>query len=689
MRVERAKGATTRLMVLPWVVSGAALALALTASVGFAQQPPAGVGTLDDIVVKGQLLRARNAPYSATTLSGDELRDLNVGSTDGLFEQVPGMAVRDFGLGGVANAIVIRGFGNGGHGGDLGAILDGVPLNEAMSHADGYVDLNVVVPLEIESFTVYKGPVSPLYGNFNRGGLVAIETRKSGDYAQLDVGGGSFSTVDVQGAYGAALGERHRVNAAAQLYRTDGFRPQSTARRGTVSGRWAIDATPSLQVAISGRWHNADADSASYLLRQQWLVDPAGIDPRVQNDGATKDFLTLRADVNWQVAPDAKLLTYAYTTQQDFTRWFSRPVSPATWRQREESYDRAVYGLGTSLNGRLQVAGTPWSYVAGLETIRESTAYVFYDALDHRRRVSPALNDRETALNDLAAFAEVEAPLHPRARVTLGVRADRFTGGCERRGPETGSDPCGPLNDPRHVSPKFGMRSDVLPGLQLRASWAEGFALPNGFVKYAAGGQPLDENVFRQTELGLHWLAADLLDFDLAAYRLTSSGEVRTVSPGVFENFGATRREGIEAAARFTPVASLQLTAVYGVTTSEVTQGADPRLLGKRVPGVPVNSATVGVDWSPAGAWTLTLGYRFVGGYSIDAPNTQQAASYALWDAALAFRGGARWPYRAYLRIDNVTDESHATNELLLAGQRAVAPGAPRAVRVGIQVDLR
>ena len=47
------------------------------------------------------------------------------------------MPVRDFGLGGVANSIITRGFGNGGQGGDLGAVMGGIPLNEAMSHGDG------------------------------------------------------------------------------------------------------------------------------------------------------------------------------------------------------------------------------------------------------------------------------------------------------------------------------------------------------------------------------------------------------------------------------------------------------------------------------------------------------------------------------------------------------------------------
>jgi outer membrane receptor protein involved in Fe transport len=669
----------------------ATVAALLLPAAAIARESAEPAGTLEEIVVKGQYLRAQDAPYSATTLSAAEIRDLgSVGATDRLFERVPGMAVRDLQLGGVANNIVIRGFGSGGHGGDLGAILDGIPLNEAMSHADGYVDLNVVVPLEIDALTVYKGPVSPLYGNFNRGGLVAIQTRTGGDYAEVDLAGGSFDTVDLQAAFGTALGERQQLNLAGQWYTTGGWRPQSDAERGTLAGRWSLQATPALQLALSGRRHTGDADSASYLLRRQWETDPRGIDPRVQNDGAEKDFGTLRADVNYEFGPRAKLLTYAYRTRQDFTRWFSRPVNATTWRQREETYDRTVDGLGTSLNGLFAVAAREWKYVAGVETIRESTEYQFYDALDFRQRTGPAVSDRETSLDTWSAFGELEAPLHELAQLTLGFRADRFDGGCERLGPETGTDPCGPLNDASHVSPKLGLRSQVRPSLQLRASWAEGFALANGFVKYSVGGQPLDETVFRQTELGARWTAGDTVDLDVAVYRLDSDGEVRTVSPGVFENFGATRREGIEAALTWQPLAELRLTGVYGVTTTEIVENADPRLVGRRIAGVPVNTATFDAEWAPWPAWSLTAGYRFVGSYSIDAFNALSAASHSLVDLGVAYRQEAeRWPYRAYLRVDNLQDRGYATSELLLANQRAVAPGAPRAVHAGVQVNFR
>ncbi len=665
--------------VLRWAVACALGSLSFVAA--------AEVATIDEVVVKGQLLRSEDSAYSATVLDTVAIREQALPDVDDLFRFVPGMVVRDLQLGSVASNIVIRGFGNGGHGGDLGAVIDGIPLNEAMSHADGYVDLNTVVPLEIESFTVFKGPVSALYGNYNRGGLVDIQTRKSGDYAETDLSLGSYGTVDLQAAYGAKLGETQQVNLAGQLFRTDSYRPQSKTNRGTFSGRWSAAVTPDLQVALSTRYLQSESDSASYLTEAQFLSDPRGIDPNTQNDGADKEFLTVRGDVNYQISDELKLLTFAYTTQQDFTRWFSRPINATAWRQREETYDRSVYGAGTSLNGVTALASIPVSYIAGVETFRESTEYKFFDGLDHRRRVLPAQSDRETELNSVSAFGEVRANVHPLAQVSLALRADRFTGGCELRRAETGTDPCGALNDADHVSPKVGVHSQVTDWLQLRASWAEGFALANGFVKYAIGGQPLDENVFRQTEIGMR-VAAAAFELDIAGYRLKSTGEVRTVSPGIYENYGATLREGIEASARWKPVESFELSAVYGVTDAKVDQNADARLLGLAVPGVPEHSGSLEATFRPFADWAVNAFWRYVGEYEVDALNTLQAASYDLLDIGVSYTHRGVRNYRVYARLDNVTDEKYATSVSVIGGQLLFAPGSPRTVRAGIQFDF-
>src|SRR5687768_6622937 len=130
------------------------LACALCATGLQAQEASSDAQPLGEVIVKGQLIRPQDSPYSTTVLSAEEIREHSYSDIDELFRLVPGMAIRDLQLGSVANSIVIRGFGNGGHGGDLGAVIDGIPLNEAMSHADGYVDLNAIIPLEIDSFTV-------------------------------------------------------------------------------------------------------------------------------------------------------------------------------------------------------------------------------------------------------------------------------------------------------------------------------------------------------------------------------------------------------------------------------------------------------------------------------------------------------------------------------------------------------
>jgi len=639
------------------------------------------------VEVKGQTVRGAAVAYSATTFEQQDIQDQHISQPEALFRQVPGMNVQNYQLSGVGNAIVMRGFGGGGHGGDVGVVLDGIPLNEAMSHADGYVDFNVIVPLEIDRFTVFKGPVSALYGNFNRAGLIAVETRKRGEYKDLDVSLGSHATLDAQAALGLAPDDGESLNLSAQHVRTDGFRPQSGAERTTLAARWSKQVTPALEIALSGRLHEADGESPSYLTATQFATDPYGKDPRALNDGAKKHFATLRADVHYALTPKLKWLSFAYNTRQDFTRWFSRPASATAWRQREESYDREVYGAGTSLNGRSATAFTPLNWVAGVETFRESTDYVFYDGLNQRSRAGLAGNDRTSQLTSLSAFAEVDAPVHALFQPFAGLRWDRFTGDCRLNGPETGTDPCGPLAQATHTSPKLGVRAHVLPGLLVRASWSEGFALPSTFSKYALGSAQLDPNVFRQTEVGAQIKPAPHLVLDVAAYRLVSSDEVRTVAPGVYENDGATRRTGVEASALWSIARSVDLSLTYGSAHSRVTENGSAALVGKQVAGVPRYTATVGAAWRPVADWEGTATWRRVGRYAVNADNSVVYGGYATWDVGVNYTPPAT-RYRVYATVANLSDKAYATSASVIGGTQLFAPGAPRTVKLGVQAQF-
>ena len=647
---------------------------------------------LPEVVVKGQALPGARLPFTVDTLDQDQIREAAVPQAEALLNRIPGVSVNSYGLGGVASAISMRGFGNGAHGGGIGFMIDGIPLNEAMSHADGYADLNVLIPLELASARVFKGPTSALYGNFNRAGLVDFQTRKGGAYREADVAAGSFGTVDLQGAYGGAVGSG-QFNGAAQVFRTDGFRPQSRFERATVAGRYAIPLTERLQVAVSGRLHRGDWDSASYLTRGQFAVDPYGKDPRVLRDGGDKSFGTGRADAYYTLSDTLRVLGFVYGTQQEFTRFFTRPTAAdpaAAWTQREEAYDRSVFGTGASLNGRNLLGTVRVDWVAGAEAYRERTGYDQFNRLTARSRVGSAVvNDRTYRFDSDSVFAEAEFAVAPVLRPTIGLRYDRFSGDCRRDGAETSADPCGRMNEYSNLSPKFGVRSTVARGLDLRASWSEGFALPDGPAKYATGSQ-VRPNIFRQIEVGATWRSAGRLRADIAVFRLDSSNEIRTVAPGVFENFGATRREGVELSGSWFPAPRWEVTAAASAVRSEITENANAVLLGKRVAGVPRETVTLSAFYrAPQG-----LGYfgtlRRVGRFAVDAPNTRFADGFNLFDLGVQYvtARSTLGSYRLYATVFNLLDKRYASNQFVIGGQALVAPGAPRSLQVGAQFDF-
>jgi outer membrane receptor protein involved in Fe transport len=660
---------------------------------------------LPEITVKGQGFSAKDNPYSAIGFGQEDFRDRQVSHPEQLFREVPGMEVRNLQYGSVANSIVLRGFGGGGHGGDIGFAIDGIPLNEAASHADGYADLGVLIPQELEEMTVYRGPVSALYGNYNRAGSVILESRKGGRYLETDLKYGSFKTLDAQVAAGGKLGAAD-ANVAFQVVDSDGFRPDTAARRATVAGHLAFALSADTRLALSSRVHNARADTASVITEDQYrgrVRDFYDRDPNVQNDGTDKDFSTLRADLSHAIAPDLRLLAFAYGTHQTFTRYFTRLVNATDWRQRMEDYVRDVTGFGANLNSELNLAGSPLRWVAGVERYQESTDFKYADYLDHRRYTaatvaagSSGTQDRRLAIDTTAAFAQAEWALSPYFRPTLGLRHDRIEGGCDRRGVEsvTGANAqCNDMPAMSKTSPKLGVRSTLLPALlEARVSHARGFQLPGTSSGQAyTVGLDVGPTTFRQNEAGVTWTPHRAFFVDLVGYEIKSSGEIQAVPAGSlnYENVGSTRRRGIEAEVRFMPNAAFELVATLARTRSRIMASATASNVGEAVTGVPSSLATLTAVWRPVADYDIALTHRRVGRYPLNLPNTVYYEGYRVFDLMVSheIRNGAgrqRW----YARIDNLTDREYATSAGLSSGVRTYNIGSPRALTLGVSLDF-
>lgn len=675
----------------------AVLSMVCCASWAQAQNTPPEV-TLKAVEVKGQaLLQSDSTSASRTTLEAEEIRDLAVSQPEQLLARVPGMRVKTFGLGGVVNGISLRGFGSGAHGGDLGFVLDGISLNEAISHSDGYADLNVVIPLELQRLDVIKGPSSVLVGNYNRAGSIFLQTRKGGEYKLADVSVGSFGTVDTQVAGGFKLGAGN-LNLAAQLSTTNDFRPQSGFDRATIAGRYSL-AIDKGDISVSARSHRGRWDSASYLTRSQFDAgDPYGKDPRAQNDGGDKTFGTLRVDVTRELTSDIKALAYVYGTQQTYTRFFSRPINATMWRQRDETYDRSTTGLGFSLNGLSKIGGMPLKWITGIESTRESTEFDFYDGTTNRARTTPAVfqQNRDYKFNSQGAFAEGELSVSPLFRPTVGVRYDKYTGSCRILGSETvaASDPpCNvPLKNVSHTSPKIGVRSTVAKGVDLRASYNEGFQLANVRGLYSATNNT-DPNVFKQKEIGLSLGPFASVKFDLAVFELNSDKEIRELpaGSGIFINSGQTRRAGTEMSLIWAAAKDWDLSLNYGTARTKIEANPNAALVSKQLSGIPRSTGQLAVNYAPAQGFGGNVTFNQSGAFFFDSngSNAKTQTAYSTLDAGVTWRG--KWGgtgVKARLAITNLTDKVYATNAFQIGGVDLVAPGAPRSVQVGMQFDF-
>lgn len=661
--------------------------------------------TLREVVVKGQGMSAQNETVSTTRIDQEQIREQRVSRVQELFTLVPGMENRGLQIGGVADSITLRGFTGGGHGGDLGAVIDGVPLNEPTSHADGYVDFNVLIPLELSQMAVHRGPVSVLYGNYARAGVVGLESRKGGNYREADVSLGSFGTLDTQVAYGLET-EGRRINLAAQGWRTDGARDNSKWHRGTLAGRVAYDLTPDVELAFSGRYHSGKWDATGRItqaeLDNKSLAQKAH--PQAQNDGGEKEYLSLRADLGVKLNDRIKLLAFAYGVDQSFLRFSSfapntypNPVG-VPWPQREESYDRSVSGAGLNLNGRHELAGATLDWVTGLERYTDTTDSRYRAGLLDRMPTvsttdgSQRLGNRQMRMNTTSYFAQGEWSLDPLFRPSVGVRHDRFTGDCRVLGTEFQMGGCGTMNSYSHTSPKLGVRSTVAPGVDLRTSWTEGFQLPNDAAKYVPGGAAVEPTTFRQFELGANTKLGQNAVLDIAWFRIDSSDEIylANAATATYANLGQTRREGIEIDWRYAPAAAWELHAVGSWFNSKVMQTSSAAAPGKKVPSTPNHMFTLGATWRPVAGWSATTSVRKVGSYAVDAANLYTYKGYTVAKVGVQYErasaSGQRQRY--YASIDNVFDRRYGASAGVTNGTWFYAPGAPRTLTAGVQFDF-
>lgn len=643
---------------------------------------------LKEIEVKGESLDEANSAFTVNVVDNETLRGVHLEQPLRFLEQVPGLYLGAYRQGGVADVFVIRGFAGAGHGGDAAVYVDGIPLNEGMSHSDGYADTNVLIPIEIQKAAIYKGPVSPLYGNFARGGTLAFTTRKGGEYQELDFAVGPWATYDAQAALGGRFGALD-TNFALEAYHTDGWRENSGYDKSNAAARISYNLSDRSEISLSLRQHGGQWDAPGYQPQDQFDDDERRKLQAVnaENDGGRKRFTTQRIDFSQLLSDDVKLLVFAYGTKMDWTRWAKFGYTAGG--QREDNYDRPVFGLGASLNGKKSIAGYAANWVAGVEYYSEDTTRERWSSAN---RVRQSLDvDRDFTINTASLFGQVDLAVNPRFRPTLGFRYDDFSGTYTNRDPG-GAPFKNDMNSYNHFSPKLGVRSALTANWELRGSIANGFQLPEAEAKYDPTLNA-DPTEIWQYEIGLSGAPIASVYTDVAVFIADTTNEILEdpAGSGIFRNVGETRRNGVEAELRYmTPLPSLEIAANFAWFDSEITKNPNAALEGKQVTGVPEYLATLNVTYAPPTGLGAKAGWRRVGEYALTDDNSVSYDGFdvvnlgVFYNQKLEQGRSLRW----HLDVNNAFDEAYAEAVFSGFGTINYAPAPPAHLTAGLTLKF-
>lgn len=636
--------------------------------------------TLQEITVKGQSLSRRNSINTISIISNADIKNLmSIEQPLRILEQVPGVNVASYGQGGVADQFSIRGF-QGGHAGGAGMQIDGVSLNEAEGHADGYSDMGVLIPLNLSQVKVYKGPASVLFGRYAMGGTVALETRKYGEHRDALIRGGSFGTFDIQYAQGNKYrmeNEREiQTNFALQMYKTNGYMEHSDLIKTNVEGRISLPLSDRSKLAVSFRGHKSIYNAPGFLTNEQYYKDRRKPNPTADNDGGSKNFMSERIDYSYKVNEETTLLIFGYAVQQDFTRYAKFSTAPMGDGQSKRANKRNVISVGGSLNGKTKIVNRAFNWIVGAELYDENTSRERWNTFNRVEKPNGKFLDVTNRIASLSGFAQGELNLHQLFKPSIGFRYDTFAGeyhhivkGDENEGIET-------ISNLYNISPKLGFRSTFAKGIDFRTNISKGFYLSTDEVEDAKynGSKP---SQLWQYEVGISYKNI-WLDVDFAAFILNSSKEIQFIK-NEFVNTGKTERKGIEISTNVKVAKGLVFNSTFAYTKTQTESGTP-------ISQVPDAIFTVGANYVLPIGVGADINFRYVSDYFVekmDNGNDFYAGGYKLTNLSIFYDLSkiTSKKGRIYMNMGNLFNEKYAETYF---SQDFIAPAPTRNISIGL-----
>ena len=327
------------------------------------------------VTAQKRVQNAQDVPSTVNALSGKNIKDLGINSSDKIAEFVPGVTISLPSGQGNQPIIAVRGVGNNdfntNNAGPNGVYSDEVYMSAPSAQTFQAFDL--------QRIEVLKGPQGTLYGRNTSGGAINFISNKPGDVFGFGVTGdySSYNSYELQGFVNAPTGDNSAARISAIWDKSDGF------MRNLFNGE-RVSGTDSY--AARGQWQVKPSENFTLLLN----VHGAKVDtvPTEYHQVGTLSFNGVSFDPCSQADINASLCTDL----------FFNPTNPDLYKG---SYNRTRH-----LDVENAGAAVTANYDMGDVTLTSVTAF------EHNDKLHP--EDSDASPNNLL-------------QIDFGVKSDTFT----------------------------------------------------------------------------------------------------------------------------------------------------------------------------------------------------------------------------------------------------------------------
>lgn len=489
---------------------------------------------------------------------------------------IPGLiAVEHSGGAGKADQYFLRGF-DADHGTDVAFFTDGMPINfRSHAHGQGYADLNFIIPETIEGLDVYKGAYHVEFGDFDTAGAVNFKTRQVVREGMVQAAGGQFDTQ----RYLLMLSptkDNVRTLFAAEGYYTNGpFQNDNRYFRANLMGKMTVNPTTRSELSLTGTFHKANWNASGEIpLRavQDGSLDRFGaIDP---SEGGKTIRSTARLNYHYDTPSGGRFFANAYGQYYkfdlftNFTFFLNDPVNGDAIQQSDR---RVMYGGDIGYQHRGRVMDMDSAVTVGVQS-RVDDIHARLGPQTTRNPLGTTI-DSDIVEASYSPFIKLDVQPTSWMRLTGGVRSEVFTFDVRNRCSDCPEQAAGRTNSGL-VLPKANLILGPWFRTEFFANYGDGFHSNDARSAVAPGSSPLSRA--RTYEVGLRskpWgpegleLIATLWAIDLKSELVFVGDE------GATEARGATRRRGVEVAARGQIVGPLYFNGSITWSHAEFTTG--------------------------------------------------------------------------------------------------------------------